>query len=135
MKYLMILCVAYFLGGCIAKSSSVDDIRKDLTDTQTLMNKYHDDKGIEFLINKGIQAEMQGSGIVSEAQVADLIKKGAKLAGAATGWPIVGIVGTGLSLLGFGGIGLIAERKKRRKQLQALGDMNPIEAKKVTDII
>lgn len=138
MKYLsivIILFLSYIAGGCIAKSSSVDQLRMDLTDTQALIKKYHKDKAIEYLIEKGLKAEEQGSAFVNEQQVIELIKKGSKLAGASTGLPIDLVVGTGLSLLGLGGVGLVADRKKRRKQLNAMAELDPKEADKLKDVM
>ena len=139
MKYLsigIILISAYFFGGCVAKSSHVDENSKRITELGTIINKHHNkDKDIKLLIAKALETEERGSAFVNEQQVINLIKKGSKLATTSTGLPIDLVVGTGLSLLGLGGVGLVADRKKRRKQLKAMGEMDPKEADKVKDVI
>ncbi|PCI28872.1 hypothetical protein COB55_03230 [Candidatus Wolfebacteria bacterium] len=139
MRVITILVLAYILGGCsfIASSKAVDDNQKKVTEILTLIKKHHPkDKVINDLIAQAVAAEIKGSALIDKEQVMGIVNKAAKLGGAATGFPLEAIVAGGISLLGVGAAGnSVIGRKKRRKQLIAMGEMDREEAAKINEVI
>jgi len=130
----LVFAISYTFGGCIAKSSVVDENSRHITDTLVILNKHFpEDKDVVNLYNEAVNTEEKGSEIINKFQVAKAIKMGAKVAAKSTGWPIEGIVGTLVAI--FLGAERLTANKRQRKKLKAVGDLSPEEAKKVTNVI
>lgn len=135
-KLLIPLFSVLVLGGCVAKSSVVDENSQRITEILTVIKKHHsDEKALEDIIAKAVATEISGSSMVSKEMMDNAIGVVETQAGRVLGMPVEGVLSGALGLLGIGGAGAVVGRKKRRKQLDALAGMNPDEANKIKDVI
>ena len=130
----IVLCISYICGGCVAKSSAVKENSQHITDTLIILNKHFpEDKDVVQLYNQAVETEQKGAALFNKQGLVAAVKMGAKVVSKSTGWPIEGIVGGVIALVV--GAERLMSNKKQRKKLKLVGELEPKEASKVTDVL
>lgn len=131
----LLILMPFILFGCVAKQSAVEENQKAITDIIAKMKKYHsEDQDLQVMVDSAIAREIKGAGLVDKETFDKTVNAVASKAGGFLGIP-PGITEGLLGLFGIGGAGLVvAERKKRMRERQIYGQLDPQTADKIKDI-
>ena len=151
----MILVLAYCLGGCVAKSSHVDELTKNNYEiVKELSVIFPDNENFKVIERDAYVLAKESSAVVDDAAIERIIGFIGSLLSKLLGFDISTYLTIGLGIMGIGGTAkvVVDKRKKKKddkekkeldiveklnlsKKMTALANMNPDEADKIKDII